>query len=154
MSELLVSIETTEAGDVHALLLRHLELMRDSSPEESCHVMDPHSLSENGVVLFGVRQAGELLAVGGLRQLSPDHAELKSMHTASKARGRGAGHSLLVTLIDHATEMGMSRLSLETGRAALFVPARRLYSKHGFEECAPFGSYISDPFSLFMTLEI
>ena len=42
-------------------------------------------------------------------------------------------------------------LSLETGTAAAFKPAQRLYQDFGFKECAPFSDYEEDPFSMFMT---
>lgn len=45
----------------------------------------------------------------------------------------------------------MTRLSLETGSMGFFLPARRLYQKFGFVECAPFGRYQDDPNSVFMT---
>ena len=32
-----------------------------------------------------------------------------------------------------------------------FAPARRLYEDFGFENCAPFGDYVADPNSVFMT---
>lgn len=34
---------------------------------------------------------------------------------------------------------------------AFFEPARRLYTKHGFEACPPFGDYWADPNGVFMT---
>jgi putative acetyltransferase len=50
--------------------------------------------------------------------------------------------------------MGLSRLSLETGSWPYFLPARELYKRHGFLECPPFGQYVPDPNSVFMTLEL
>ncbi|WP_157405257.1 hypothetical protein [Actinopolyspora halophila] len=35
-----------------------------------------------------------------------------------------------------------------------FRPARELYRKHGFADCAPFGDYAQDPNSVYMTLEL
>jgi putative acetyltransferase len=32
-----------------------------------------------------------------------------------------------------------------------FAPARRLYAAAGFVPCAPFGAYVEDPNSVFMT---
>jgi len=32
-----------------------------------------------------------------------------------------------------------------------FAPARRLYARAGFMPCSPFGPYIEDPNSVFMT---
>ena len=50
-----------------------------------------------------------------------------------------------------AERRGYQSLSLETGSADAFLPARRLYHKVGFEYCEPFGNYKADPFSVFMT---
>ena len=47
--------------------------------------------------------------------------------------------------------MGMTRLSLETGSMLAFEPARQLYLRFGFTECAPFADYEEDPNSIHMT---
>ena len=57
-------------------------------------------------------------------------------------------------IIAAARETGLSRLSLETGSWPFFDPARELYRRHGFVECPPFGDYVLDSNSVFMTLEI
>lgn len=154
MDTLTTTFETPESDDVRVVLQRHFQLMRDSSPEESCHVMDPDSLSDAGVVLMGVRRADVLLAVGGLKKLTEDHAELKSMHTVAEARGQGAGQRLLSALLEHAGAMGVTQVSLETGTDTMFQPAHRLYASQGFRECPPFGNYTLDPLSVFMTRTI
>lgn len=46
------------------------------------------------------------------------------------------------------------RLSLETGAAEAFEPARRLYAAFGFTSCEPFADYVLDPYSVFMTRKI
>jgi putative acetyltransferase len=48
----------------------------------------------------------------------------------------------------------MARVSLETGSWPFFGPARALYARHGFVECAPFGDYRPDRNSVFMTLAV
>jgi putative acetyltransferase len=48
----------------------------------------------------------------------------------------------------------MSRLSLETGTWDYFRPAQTLYRRHGFAECSPFGDYVLDPSSVFMSLDL
>ncbi len=95
-----------------------------------------------------------LLAVGALKRLSPDHGEVKSMHTAEAARRRGAGSAMLRDIIEAARASGLSRLSLETGSWSYFHPARALYQRHGFVECPPFADYAPDPNSVFMSLEL
>jgi putative acetyltransferase len=53
-----------------------------------------------------------------------------------------------------ARARGMSRLSLETGSWDYFLPARALYRRHGFVECAAFGDYLPDPNSVFMSIDL
>jgi putative acetyltransferase len=85
---------------------------------------------------------------------SPDHGEVKSMHTVREMRGRGIGSAMLGHIIAAARAWGMSRISLETGSWAYFFPAHALYRRHGFVDCPPFGDYIPDPNSLFMSLTL
>ena len=113
--------------------------------------MAPDTLIEAGVTLLGIRRAGLLLGVGALAQIGPQEGELKSMHTASEARGQGVARQLLKALLDHARDNGMIRVSLETGSAQDFAPARALYAAEGFTECPPFGRYDDDPLCVFMS---
>lgn len=73
------------------------------------------------------------------------------MRTPRHLRGRGTGRALLAHLIEHAQARGFTRLSLETGSQPGFEPARRLYAAFGFTVCEPFGDYVLDPNSVFMT---
>ena len=59
--------------------------------------------------------------------------------------------AILAALLQAALDQGMERVSLETGSAEVFAPARALYAAHGFEDCPPFGHYTLDPLSVFMT---
>ena len=76
------------------------------------------------------------------------------MRTRAAARGRGVGAAILATILAEASARGYRRLSLETGSEEHFAPARRLYARHGFAECPPFGDYVEDPNSVFMTREL
>lgn len=151
MDPLTLTEVSADAGDVRALLQRHFDLMRATSPEESCHVMAPDTVADAGVVMLGLRKAGVLLAIGAFKTIAPGHGELKSMHTASAARGQGAARKILDALLARAKQDGLSRMSLETGTAPEFTAARSLYATYGFENCAPFGDYAFDPHSTFMT---
>jgi putative acetyltransferase len=64
------------------------------------------------------------------------------------------GSAMLRHIITAARALAISRLSLETGSWDYFRPARALYRKHGFVECAPFGDYLPDPNSVFMSLDL
>ena len=61
---------------VAALITTHFELMRSSSPEESCHVMPADALDTEGVQLLVVEKDEAVLAVGGLRHIGEGHGEL------------------------------------------------------------------------------
>ena len=151
MDALNLSIDTASTWDVRALLERNASLMREGSREESCHVLDPATLMERVSVLIAARADVILQGIGALTVIGPKHGELKSLHTRAEARGKGVAQALLETLIDHARDTGLARLSLETGTAETFAPARGLYQRNGFVSCPPFGSYSSDPLSIFMT---
>ena len=42
----------------------------------------------------------------------------------------------------------------ETGSNEAFKPAQRLYESFGFAYCGPFGEYMEDPHSVFMTMRL
>ena len=115
--------------------------------------MPADALSDDDISLFALRQQATLLAVGAIRHFE-GWGEIKSMHTAQAARGRGAAKALLSHLIAEAQAAGLSRLNLETGSGPEHLAARRLYASAGFEDCPPFGSYKADPLSHFMTREL
>jgi putative acetyltransferase len=80
--------------------------------------------------------------------------EIKSMRTTASARGRGVATLMLRHILDDARARKLKRIYLETGTEDYFAPARRLYARHGFIECPPFGGYALDPNSVFMELRL
>jgi putative acetyltransferase len=149
--EAVISIEDPRAADVRELLGAHLAYARANSPPEAVHALELDGLTEAGVSFFTYRSGGELLCVAALRELDPAHAEIKSMHTALEARGRGIGRAMLAKLLEIARARGYERVSLETGSQDAFAPARALYAQAGFQPCAAFGSYAPSEHSVFMT---
>lgn len=149
-----ISIDDPRAADVCALLERHLAFANLHSPPEDVHALDVAGLLDPAITFYSFRLNGQLLAVGALKRLDRDHAELKSMHTAEAARGRGIGRTMLGHLIGVARERGFGRVSLETGSMDAFAPARSMYTKAGFNECEPFGDYISSRNSICMTMSL
>jgi putative acetyltransferase len=149
-----VGPDDPRATDVRALLEIHLDFGLRHSPPEDAHALDVAGLLADGVSFFSVREDGRLLGVGALRHIDGSHAELKSMHTAEAARGRGVGRAMVEHLLGVARARGYRRVSLETGSMAAFAPARALYASVGFVPCAPFADYPDSPNSFYMTLEL
>ena len=139
---------------VVALLDAHVARARAETARGSAHALDLSGLRSPEVTFWSAWEGDAVVGVGALRRLSSDHGEVKSMHTAEAARGRGVGSAILRRIMAAARSRGMSRLSLETGAWPYFTPARALYARHGFVECAPFGEYREDPNSVFMTLSL
>jgi putative acetyltransferase len=146
------SIRTDDLTDhaVLALLQLHLDEMHAFSPPEKVHAMPAERLRQPDVTFFSAWDGERLAAVGALKELGAGRGELKSMRASPEYRGKGAGRAMLDHLVGEAAARGMTWLGLETGRPAPFADAQRLYEANGFAECAPFGGYVSDDFSLCM----
>jgi len=136
---------------VRALIERHLAFCRASSPICSDHALDAQTLSGDGVDFFTLWDGDIALACGALARLPSGDGELKSMHVAAEARGRGLSRKMLDHLLDRARALGMARVWLETGSQDEFGPARGLYAANGFAVCPPYEGYVEDPNSVFMT---
>jgi putative acetyltransferase len=149
-----IRVDDPRAPDVRALLGRHLAAMLAATPPEHAFALDVDGLLDPAVTFFSFRADGELLGVGALKQLDAEHAEIKSMHTADAARGRGVGRAMLNHLLGVARSRGCRRVSLETGTTTEFAPARALYESAGFAFCGPFADYRPSEDNCFMTLEL
>jgi putative acetyltransferase len=136
------------------LVRLHLTSARAQTAPGSAHALDLSGLQTPDIRFWTIWDGETLAGIGALKRLSPDHGEIKSMHTAQALRGRGVGSAMLRHIIATAREGGVSRISLETGSWGYFHPARALYRSYGFVECPAFGNYLPDPNSVFMTLEL
>jgi putative acetyltransferase len=136
------------------MLRYHLTTARTQTAPGSAYALDLAGLQSPDISFWTAWDGETLVAVGALKQLSADHGEVKSMHTAIAARRRSVGSAMLQHIIAFARSRGISRLSLETGSWDYFQPAVALYRRHGFIECQPFADYVEDPNSIFMTLDL
>ncbi len=149
-----IEIDDPARADLYALLDEHLRNMHALSPPESVHALDVNGLKTPDITFWSARDGGVLLGCGALKQLDPEHGEIKSMRTPEALRRTGAGRALLNHILAQARLRGYKRLSLETGTAQAFQAAHRLYLSAGFVHCGPFGGYKLDPHSVFMTLDL
>lgn len=136
---------------VIALLQEHLDWMRRTSPPESVHALDLDTLRQPDIAFWTLWDGEALAGCGALRALDATHGEVKSMRTAQTHLRRGVAATMLDHILAEARRRGYARLSLETGSMDYFAPARALYARAGFRPCAPFGDYVEDPNSVFMT---
>ncbi len=75
---------------------------------------------------------GEIVAIGALKKISPDLAEVKRMRVDPVFQRRGFGQEILTKLEERAKELGFNCLELDTGVAQ--EAAQKLYETNGFEE--------------------
>jgi putative acetyltransferase len=152
--DLVIAVDDPRIDDVRTLLDRHLAFALEVSPPDHVHAMEVDDLVDPAVTFFSARRDCVLLGVGALKRLDESHAELKSMHTSEAARGQGVGRAIVDHLLAVAADRRYQRVSLETGTMDAFAPARSLYTKVGFEPCAPFGEYTVNPYSACMTIDL
>ena len=152
--DILIAAESPVGADLAVLMARHTADMHADTPPESIHMMDAGQLDHPDIMFFVMRQAGAPVGMGAFKRIDAVHAEIKSMHVLIELRGRGLSRRMLHHLVARARVAGFTRLSLETGTQPMFLPARALYAKAGFDECAPFADYQPDPNSVFMTLTL
>ena len=138
--------------EIRALLETHFAGMLAASPPESCHFLDFAGLNAPEVTFWSIWDGEKLAGCGAVNELSPTHGEVKSMRTHVDHLRKGVGARMLEHIIATARTRGYRRLSLETGSTPDFDAAHSLYLRYGFEYCPPFGDYVEDPFSRFMTL--
>ena len=154
MPPTIVRADFTDAR-LAAFLQAHLEETEPTAPVESRHALDRTALMVPHIRVWVAVDGEELVATAALAALDPGrdsgHEELKSMRTAPSRRGQGVASAMLEHLLANARARGVARVSLETGSMDFFAPAWSLYTKAGFVPCPPFGSYVEDPYSVFMT---
>ena len=146
-----IEVDDLSRPEIHALLNEHLRNMHELSPPESVHALDLAELRKPGISFWSVWEGAQLLGCGALKELDAQHAEIKSMRTASTHLRKGVAKTLLGHIIAEAHRRAYHRLSLETGSMQAFEPARNLYADFGFSNCAPFAQYVDDANSVFMT---
>ena len=84
-----LTVTRAQPGDpgVRAILQTHHDLMRASSPEESCHALDVDSLLEAGATLLVARDGEEVLGVGALAPLCDGEGDERIIFYGFKKNG-------------------------------------------------------------------
>jgi putative acetyltransferase len=146
-----IVVDDLSGPEIAAFLTEHVQEMRTITPPEHAFALDLDGLRAPGVTFWSVLDGASIVGCGALKHLDPAHAELKSMRTRAARKRTGVASRLLEHILAEARRMGYARMSLETGSADFFLPARKLYEKYGFAYCEPFADYAPSPYSTFMT---
>lgn len=149
-----IRIDDLSGNKVVDLLIEHRRSVFEHSPPESVHALDADELRGDNITFWSAWDGDELMGCGALKQLDETHGEVKAMRTATQHLRKGVARKILEHIVNAARVRGLERVSLETGTAPAFDAARRLYEKFGFEYCGPFGDYVEDANSVFLTLKL
>ena len=151
-------MEMREGGlddpQVIALVTHHQAEARATTPQDNAHAMGADGLRDPAISFWCAWEGNTLLGIGALRQLSPDHGEIKSMRTAPGQLRRGVARAILAHLVALARTRGYIRVSLETGTAPMFDAANRMYEAAGFTDGPVFGGYPESSHNRFMTMRL
>lgn len=86
------------------------------------------------------------LGMGAHRLLDDTTTELRRLYVVPAMRRTGVATRLVRALEQHAAQMGLRRVVLETGRRQL--AAMRLYAALGYQPIEPYGPHVGDPLSV------
>ena len=151
METMRIVVDDLSGAEIARFLEEHVAQMLSVTPPESKHALDLAGLRQPEITFWSVRDGDALVGCGAIKRLDDGHAEVKSMRTAPTRQRSGIASMLLAHIVAEAGRMRFTRLSLETGAAEFYRPARKLYEKFGFDYCPPFADYRPDPYSVFMT---
>ena len=130
-----------------ALLRQSHALMESLFPPEDNFFLDIDQLCAENIHFFTARIGDDILGTGALAHKGI-YGEVKSMFVYESARGKGIADALLRQIEDTARDEGLPTLKLETGN--VLRAAHKLYRRHGFNDCGPFGDYEQANSSIFM----
>ena len=131
-------IRRYEPGDERVVRRLHNEALNEvgahlgSGPwDDDLDDIEGVYLESGGEFLVGELE-GEVVAMGAIKRVSPDAAEVKRMRVRPDLQGRGYGQAMLDSLHRSAARLGYTTLHLDT--TVQQQAARSLYLKNGYRE--------------------
>lgn len=134
-------------GPAKRLLEESHALMERLFPSEANHYLSVDALCVPEVTFLVAMKGDQTIGCGAVKDFD-SYGELKSIFVDETARGSGVADALMRGLEDAARERGLTALKLETGNT--LYAAHKLYRRHGFSDCGPFGDYKVEPLSIYM----
>lgn len=118
--------------DLHNRALAETGAHAGNGPwDEDLHRIRATYLDVGGEFLVGLHE-GRVVAMGALRRIDADRAEVKRMRVHPADQRRGFGGAVLEALERRARELAYTSLRLDT--TTVQVAAQRLYRRHGYRE--------------------
>ncbi|EYD73974.1 IAA acetyltransferase [Rubellimicrobium mesophilum DSM 19309] len=145
--EITVRLGDPCSEEARRLLGQSHALLASLYPPEHNHYLSVDELAQPHIDFWIAEADVQPLGCVALARLD-GYGEVKSMFVDPAARGRGVGAALMAALEQRAHATGLPLLRLETGDD--LHAAHRLYHRHGFSDCGPFGDYEEGPHSVFM----
>ena len=105
---------------------------------------DPSETTPPHGIFLLARLEGRPVGCGAIKRIEPEVGSVKRMWVDPSTRGLGLGRRLLNSLEQHAQELGLRKLCLETNRN--LKAAQSLYRRCGYREVSPFND---DPYADF-----
>ena len=99
--------------------------------DDDVYAIEEVYLNNQGEFLIGECD-GLVVAMGALKRISLERAEIKRMRVHPDYQGRGYGQLILDELEARARTLGYRTLHLDT--SILQIPAQKLYEKNGYYE--------------------
>jgi putative acetyltransferase len=150
MNDIAIAIETPLQDDVRTMVAALNATMIPLTPREFQFQLTAEQMAEPTVTLFVAREAdGKPVGMGALKDHGAALGEVKRMFTLPEVRGKRVGVRILQRIEALARDKAISRLVLETGEAAGFEPAWRVYERGGFNRCGAVLDYPDSGFSRF-----
>src|SRR4051812_47950067 len=76
-----IKIDDLKSRAIADLLSEHLQALAEVSPPESRHALNLDELRKPEITFWSLWRGAELAGCGALKELNPEHGEVKSMRT-------------------------------------------------------------------------
>ncbi|MBQ2262354.1 MAG: GNAT family N-acetyltransferase [Loktanella sp.] len=145
----MIIVAITDPHDPQAttLLRQSHALMQELFPPEENYYLSIDDLRADDIHFYTARIDERIVGTGALR-VCDGYGEIKSMFVDTAARGKGVADAILRQIEDQARLLDLPILKLETGN--ILHAAQKMYARHGFTPCGPFGNYPAVKSSVFM----
>src|SRR5215212_6444039 len=87
--EMQIKVDDLSGPEIAELLAEHLRCCATISPPQSMHALNLDELRKPEITFWSVWQGNKLAGCAALKQLDPQHGEVKSMRTAKPSLRQG-----------------------------------------------------------------